>query len=397
MLLTTSYVQPGFAAEQLTSLATRPNWSELDSFQGRITREVFLERLDRLYAPNGAWRETLSIGDDHVLITTSEGAEPYRLAFATSADEAESPARTWRTVDELIAISTPEKPLKGWRIALDPGHLGGKYGPMEGRSWQIGDGPRVQEGDLVLEVAMRLKPQLEALGAEVFLVRESDQPLTQLRPDELLEVAEERLRKRAGADTPPPSVDEIRRTAELLFYRVAEIHARADAINAWQPDFVLCLHYNATDFPDYANPTLVEGNHLHVLVNGAYSRGELAYDDIRLGMLLKLLSGTDRTEIALAAALAEGLAASTALPPFTYQGSNAIGVDDEPYVWGRNLLANRLYACPAIFLEPYVLNSKEVYPAILQALNDPESDNITLYKKYTHGVIRGLQGLVKQH
>ncbi|MEM8550420.1 MAG: N-acetylmuramoyl-L-alanine amidase [Verrucomicrobiota bacterium] len=278
-------------------------------------------------------------------------------------------------------------------MALDPGHLGGRYGPMEGRSWQVGDGPRVQEGDLVLEVARRLKPQLEALGATVFLVRESDEPLTPVRPEQLLEIAEQRLRERVGPGAAPPSAEAIHATAELLFYRVAEIRARADAINAWQPDFVLCLHYNATDFPDYANPSLVESNHLHVLINGAYSSDELAHDDIRHGMLLKLLSATDATEIALAASLAEGLAASTALAPFTYQSSNAVAVVGEPYLWGRNLLANRLYACPVIFLEPCVLNSEAVYPSILKALDNPEAKNIKLYDAYTQGVIGGLKSL----
>jgi hypothetical protein len=36
---------------------------------------------------------------------------------------------------------------------------------------------------------------------------------------------------------------------------------------------------------------------------------------------------------------------------------NALPVKGHPYLWARNLLANRLYDCPVIFMEPYVMNS----------------------------------------
>ena len=33
-------------------------------------------------------------------------------------------------------------------------------------------------------------------------------------------------------------------------------------------------------------------------------------------------------------------------------------------VWARNLLANRIYRCPVVFLEPYIANSKAAYERI---------------------------------
>ena len=33
-----------------------------------------------------------------------------------------------------------------------------------------------------------------------------------------------------------------------------------------------------------------------------------------------------------------------------------------PGVWARNLLANRIYGCPVVFLEPYIANSLATYP-----------------------------------
>ena len=42
----------------------------------------------------------------------------------------------------------------------------------------------------------------------------------------------------------------------------------------------------------------------------------------------------------------------------------AQAVGGNPYVWARNLLANRLYRCPVVFLEPYVMNSQEVWERV---------------------------------
>ncbi len=148
--------------------------------------------------------------------------------------------------------------------------------------------------------------------------------------------------------------------ARLLFYRVSEIHARAKLVNEQlQPDVVLCLHV------DGATPAegrkLVETGHAHYLVNGAYSAEELSYDDQRLQMLEKLLSGAWREERGLALALANSFTEANHLPPYTYTGSNAVRINENPYVWARNLQANRLYQCPTVFLEPYVANAKDFY------------------------------------
>jgi hypothetical protein len=54
------------------------------------------------------------------------------------------------------------------------------------------------------------------------------------------------------------------------------------------------------------------------------------------------------------------MAAATGLPPYRYPAGSGtvLAVPGQPYVWARNLLANRLYECPVVFLEPYVMNSR---------------------------------------
>ncbi len=385
---------PTLNADNLTSLGQRPDWDSLDAYQQTITRAAFVSQLDVLYAPGQAWQETITIEDQHALIRTREGEAPYRLEFAPSEAAAMPPPRRWRKPAEAL-VPDAELPLTGWHIALDPGHIGGAYGPMEGRSWRIGAGPLVQEGDLVLVVAYDLKEELEALGATVTLVREQNAPITTETPESLRDEAESWLRRMGNTE---PSPLQIQRTAERLFYRSSEIRARAERVNKRiHPDLILCLHLNATDFADYSNPEPVEPNHLHLLVNGAYSAQELAYDDVRYGMLIKLLSGTAEVEAAVASELAETMAEQTGLPAFSYGGPNAVAIAGEPYVWGRNLAANRLYACPVVFLEPYVANSRAVYPRIateLEAEQMPIPGGIL--EEYTHSVVDGLRASASQ-
>ena len=54
----------------------------------------------------------------------------------------------------------------------------------------------------------------------------------------------------------------------------------------------------------------------------------------------------------------------TKLPAFNYKGPNALKVGEVKGVWARNLLANRIYRCPVVFLEPYIANSKDAYERI---------------------------------
>ena len=113
-----------------------------------------------------------------------------------------------------------------------------------------------------------------------------------------------------------------------------------------------------------SHPVLVSVNHLHLLINGAYSSGELGFDDERFAMLWKLLNQTYPEELACSECLAESMARMTGLPPYRYSGSNAKCVGHSGYVWARNLLANRLYECPVIFIEAYVINSQEFFAPI---------------------------------
>lgn len=369
-------------AQKLTPLAPRPDWSSLEKFQRTITKDEFTRLLTQVYAPGGVWSDYFTIADDHATVMTTPGQPPFRLDFAADAASARPVPRYWNSGSNL----------RGLRIALDPGHLGGEWARMEERWFQIGENKPVIEGNMVLEVAKLLKKELERRGAKVVLLRTSSKPATSLRPEKLRTQAAASLRER-GRPVNPAS---LKAESERLFYRTAEIHARARLVNQrYKPDLVLALHFNAEAWGNPARPTLTDLNHLHLLVSGCYSARELEYDDQRYDLMVKLLNRSHDKEVGVSRTVAQGMARATGLPPYTYRGDTAINVGGSPYVWARNLLANRLFECPVIYLEPYVMNNREFHDRVQlgdysgrRKINGTPRESI--YREYVRGVVDGV-------
>ncbi|MFM8981298.1 MAG: N-acetylmuramoyl-L-alanine amidase, partial [Spartobacteria bacterium] len=346
-------LQPAFA--KTTPLGNRPDWSKLDKFQETITRERFIDLLARIYAPGDAAVGVIAVTPTMAKIQTAPGKAPYLLRFAKSPA---APARYWRPRSAIPKDSG--KPLAGVKITIDPGHIGGKWAQMEERWFQIGNSKPVTEGDMTLRVAKLVKPRLEALGAQVTLTRSGSEPITSRRPEALRKLAVESLREKGDKATKFA----ITKESERLFYRTAEIRRRAVLVNdSLKPDLVLALHFNAEAWGNPAKPSLVTKNHAHFLVTGGWSNKELSYEDQRYEMLVKLLNGSHEEEVAASKALAKTTLAATGLPPYIYQGGE-VRIPGSDYIWARNLLANRLFECPVVYAEPYVMNSREVFQRI---------------------------------
>ncbi len=367
-----------FAHANITPLGKVPDWKSLDCFQNTITFKEFRNALAEVYCPREEWWSAWMVVDEKSARIRKENGsdEWYQLNFKSAEDSNRS--------DEIAEL---EKSLDGLVIGLDPGHIGGEWSKMEKRHFQMGDDPPVKEGDLSLAVAKRLIPELEELGAVTYLVRDGAEPVTHRRPSDFRALAHQWAGKIQSSAGLPDRLTLERERAELLFYRVDEIHARANLINdTLKPDLVICLHLNAAPWPDPDNRTLVDRNDFHVLVNGCYMGGELAYDDQRFELLLRLLNRWHVPERLLGESMASALAEITRLPAFSYKGPNALKVGDVPGVWARNLLANRIYHCPVIFLEPYVANSHSAYELIQK-----ESSGQEIVEEYSSAVLAGLK------
>ncbi|YCM44059.1 N-acetylmuramoyl-L-alanine amidase [Verrucomicrobiaceae bacterium 227] len=329
---------------ELADLIPPPDWSQLDRFQNTLSRETFLDRLTTVYTKSDAWKQFISVESGHAQIGD------YRLQFSPTDHPAPGALWNWK------ATPTPSgKPLAGLHIAIDPGHIGGDFAKLEERHHEYPGIPPIQEGTMTLKTARILKPLLEAQGARVTLVRDKLEPLTPYSP--------------ANFKNP------------VLFYRTSEIRTRARLVNeVIQPDLVLCLHYNGT-----ASRIPIPGQHFHIILNGTYAPGELANEDERFAMLQRILSGVITEEIPLATRIADVFANATQLPAYTYPAysTTSQNVAGHPFLWARNLLANRLYLCPVIFMEPYVMNSTEF---VTRFQLNPQA----IYQEYAQAVAEGI-------
>ena len=162
-----------------------------------------------------------------------------------------------------------------------------------------------------------------------------------------------------------------------------------------QPDLVLCLHFNAEAWGDPKNPTLTDRNHFHVLINGSYLPEEIEHDDERYEMVRRLLSRTCEEELPLADKMAATFARETGLPPYEYTTDTVGKIGSSGYVYARNLLATRVFRCPVVYFEPYVMNSTEGFARIQAGDYDGTREfngvqRKSIFREYAQAVADGL-------
>jgi hypothetical protein len=142
----------------------------------------------------------------------------------------------------------------------------------------------------------------------------------------------------------------------------------------------------------------VEENHFHLLINGAYTEGEVRDEGDRFQMLERILQRIHTREAAMGEVVAQVFAEKTGLPPYAYDPNSprAKQVGASPYVWARNLLANRSYTCPVLFFEPWVMNNQEVYERI--QMGDYEGTRLvdgverpSIMREYAEAVAAGIE------
>lgn len=397
--------------DRLSPLGTKPDWLKLQSFHQTMTRLEFETAMRDFYSDGATFPPPWRLESDGVVVQTGDPSKPEaRIAFGNRAQPPLPGTHTWKRADELPPLKG-RPPLSDVHIAIDPGHIGGAYAQMEERYLSFAPGEAIQEGQLTLITAQVLAERLKALGAYVTLVRDKLEPVTDLRPADLVVPAREIL---AEAGFPQPKetyngiagdekIITVQWQSEKLFYRVSEIHARAQKVNnSIKPDVVLCLHFNAEAWGDATAPQFSPMNHMHVLVNGCYAPVELQQQDVRFEMLRRLFSRIHEEELPLAESVADGMRVATGLPAYVYTTPNARRVGTNAYVYARNLLANRLYDCPVIYLEPFVMNNEETYRRLLlghfvgRTLIAGRLQTSAI-EDYVRGVVNGLVSYYQKH
>ncbi|MGZ3713553.1 MAG: N-acetylmuramoyl-L-alanine amidase, partial [Bdellovibrionota bacterium] len=112
------------------------------------------------------------------------------------------------------------RPLAGLRIALDPGHIGGKgWDELTGKYIIDSKGGRLSEGIMAQEVALLLEQDLKKMGAEVLLTKRTLEPVSK---------QDFKLYKGHESD----------------FFLGPELDDRAVMIRAFNPHLTLILHFD---------------------------------------------------------------------------------------------------------------------------------------------------------
>jgi hypothetical protein len=377
-------------------LGAYPDWTRLDRYQETITRGEFVYLLRHCYARSPEEYENfIVIQEDRALIRKQSNhpdAGWYDLRFRTDIPlPAPAPVFWRRPVDMAGLDPNSTRPLEGIHIAVDPGHIGGRWVTWDDRHFRIGrDTIEVREGEMTLKVAKILERDLAILGAKVSLTRSENHPVTEERIETLQDEARSYLKNRNLV----PSSGLIASTAKKMFAISSEIRSRGELLNRdVRPDLALCLHFNAS--PWGRRPSFRSSNHLHLLINGCYSAGEMKEDDTRFEMVLRILQRVYHEELALADVVSKSMRDETRLPAFHYDGTSGMAVSDNDLVWARNLLANRVFMCPVLFFEPYCMNHREIYARVqegeydgLREINGVYRKNI--YQEYADGITAGL-------
>lgn len=278
----------------------------------------------------------------------------------------------------------PHRPLKGMRVAIDPGHFGSHYARLEEKyidmepNEMFGIHQHIQfdEGTLATETAKRLASKLQALGAQILLTRTQPgetvykkpfqtwlqqdfesaiEKMVELQPDVNLKETERLFWKEKATPT------EIFRST----YAYVDLQRRADLINAFKPHVTVSCHYNLGGIYDQNGKTPgTTDDYTLFFIPGAFKRGSLKDEAFRCTSMkdprsryefVRLLV-TDSLEksIELAKIAQKNLYKRLKLPPGDHCSYlKVLCLQNSPGIYHRNLMLPRLVHSPILYAEPF--------------------------------------------
>ncbi|MCU0443382.1 MAG: N-acetylmuramoyl-L-alanine amidase [Microscillaceae bacterium] len=262
------------------------------------------------------------------------------------------------------SVASPAQPLRGWRIALDPGHFGGNMttAKIEGKyiEMNLPKGVKISffESELAWYTARILQKKLSELGAEVMLTR-SQYGYTAYGysfEDWYEQYKKNQLDSNKTALKPAQAF--VRR-----FFR-PELFERARLINAFAPDLTLIIHYNVeSNNVGWKKP--VTSNQSMAFVGGGFQAGELNSAENRFHFLRVLLSDEIDNSIRFSEIVLQKIADKLAVPIIQEPNNQAflqqtsLPVNSQG-VYARNLTMTRQVWGTLCYIEPlYQDNEKE--------------------------------------
>jgi N-acetylmuramoyl-L-alanine amidase len=274
-----------------------------------------------------------------------------------------------------------EKPLQGYKIAIDPGHISHDHitGDLEKKHLKfqkdivrgLVDSIEISEGILTYATAILLKDKLEADGAEVMLTRPEGysafgKTFSQWKKedmkravDSLFNIGEIKTSQRQYFLSSKAQDRDIFR----VIFRDLELAKRAELINKFKPDFSVIIHFNVDETNlGWSKPGTKNFN--MAFVGGAFMKNDLSSPEKRFEFLRLLITEDLERSITLSSSVVSNFERSLKV--------NTCGDHDAKYiaegclstgkkgVYCRNLQLNRYIHSPLVYGETlYQDNIKE--------------------------------------
>ena len=263
----------------------------------------------------------------------------------------------------VITNSDLSKPLLLYKIALDPGHIGGdietakrekkwveiKANPTKGIKEPI----QLIEGDLTFATAKILKNKLESEGAIVMLTR-NEQGISSFGityekwKDSLFLYSLDSAQARGDVTFEEKNFLLTKANKTEIFRRFflqEDLRERARKINQFNPDLTLIIHYNVDETnTNWNKPT--NKNFNMAFVGGSFGADELDKPEARIDFLRLLLTDDVEQSIDFSKYIVESLVQKTGVPAAmdssaSYLKGNCI-TTDAAGVFCRNLALTRM-------------------------------------------------------
>jgi N-acetylmuramoyl-L-alanine amidase len=259
------------------------------------------------------------------------------------------------------------QPLKGLRVALDPGHIAGNLAMAKKErkfvDITLANGKRISffESELAWYTCKVLADMLEQKGAQVMLTRKRFDLMALDSTYQQVFANYQKQQAKAGI-----KINDSQKW-RLFFkkFRKSDFNARVDKINAFKPHLTIIAHYNVDGAnAPWSKPT--PHNHCMAFVAGSFMKNELSKPEHRFNFLRLLLSKDIESSIDFSEVVLNNVAKKLQVPILPKQNNQpfinrACMTTRTKGVYARNLsMARKVYGT-LCFIEPlYQENRQEI-------------------------------------
>lgn len=316
-------------------------------------------------------------------------------------------------------------PLKGWKIAIDPGHISGdivsaemegKYVKMKASKLTGGKAIGFFEPQLTLVTALIIQDSLKKLGATTLISRPESGKSVKGKSFGLWKKEDwDSVRSAAFIENKwnKEDLSYWQRKADdkeifKKFYNANDLRARAEKINAFRPDMTLIIHYNIhspnwdkRDKNGFFVPT--QANYSMAFIPGSFAKKELGTSEDRLALLRMLLTSDLYDSYDLSTSFIQHSVTHTGVTPVPKTSDLPYLVHYSIYtdrlgVYARNLSLTRLIYGPLVYGESFCQDN--IQEALRLNENDREKNGIAYssrLEEVAHAYIASVWDFVKEH